>query len=69
MAFWQKKKDDFETMNQLIQKNPGISPGKLAQQLKVSRSTVNRRLPSLEEAGYLYYEDDRGGLWPFKKHS
>jgi len=24
-----------------------------------------RRLPSLEEAGYLYSEDERGGLWPF----
>jgi predicted transcriptional regulator len=65
MAFWQTKKDDFETMDQLIQKRPGISSAELARQLKVQRSTIIRRLPSLEEAGYLYYEDDKGGLWPF----
>ena len=67
MAFWQKKKDDFETTNQVIQDNPGISLAELARHLKVERSTITRRLPSLEEAGHLYYEDDRGGLWPFRK--
>ena len=65
MAFWQKKKDDFETMDQLIQKSPGISLAELARKLEVARSTITRRLPSLEEAGYLYYEDDNEGLWPF----
>lgn len=67
MAFWRKKKDDFEEMDQVIKKNPGISLAKLAQQLKVQRSTIIRRLPSIEEMGYLYYEDDRGNLWPFRK--
>jgi predicted transcriptional regulator len=65
MAFWKKKQDDFDTMNQLIQENPGISLAELARRLGLERSTISRRLPSLEESGYLYYEDDRGGLWPF----
>ena len=69
MAFWNKKQGDFETMDEIIQQQPGISQARLAQQLKVERSTVARRLPSMEEAGYLYYEDDGGGLWPFKKKS
>ena len=69
MAFWNKKQNDFETMDEIIQQQPGISQTRLAQQLEVERSTVARRLPSMEEAGYLYYEDDGGGLWSFKKQS
>ncbi len=67
MAFWNKKQDDFEEMNQTIQNAPGISQAELARRLEVERSTVARRLPSLEEAGYLYSEDEKGGLWPFGK--
>jgi DNA-binding IclR family transcriptional regulator len=65
MAFWKKKQEEFETMDQIIQENPGIAPAQLARQLGVERSTITRRLPSLEEAGYLYYEDEEGRLWPF----
>ncbi len=67
MAFWQKKKDEFERMDDLIQTTPGISLAEIARQLNKARSTISRRLPGAEEAGYLYYEDDRGGLWPFKR--
>lgn len=67
MAFWQRKKDDFETMDQTIQENPGISLAELARRLNLSRSTITRRLPSIEEAGYLYFEDEKGGLWPFNR--
>ena len=67
MAFWQKKTDAFETMDQTIQENPGISLAELARRLKVSRSTITRRLPSVEDAGYLYFEDEKGGLWPFNR--
>jgi len=67
MAFWQKKKGAFETMYQTIQENPGISLAELARRLKVSRSTITRRLPSVEEAGYLYFEDEKGGLWLFSR--
>lgn len=67
MAFWRKKKDEFETMDHVIQTSPGISLAELARQLGVERSTVLRRLPSVEQAGYLYYEDEQGRLWPFRK--
>lgn len=66
MAFWSKKTDEFKAMDQVIQEHPGISAAELARELEVERSTVLRRLPSLEEAGYLYYEDEEGRLWPFE---
>jgi len=53
--------------SQIIQQRPGMRPAELARMLGVSRSTVLRRLPSLEEAGYLLYEDRSGGLWPFSE--
>jgi DNA-binding IclR family transcriptional regulator len=65
MAFWSKKIEEFEEMGQIIHENPGISAAELARELDVERSTILRRLPSLEEAGYLYYEDEEGRLWPF----
>ena len=66
MAFWESKRTEREEMDRLIQQNPGTRPAELARQLGISRSSVQRRLPSMEEAGYLYSEDERGGLWPFK---
>ena len=68
MAFWRKKEEDFEEMVELIEEQPGISASDLARRLGVPTSTVTRRLPSLDEAGVLLAEDDRGGLWPFGKH-
>jgi len=67
MAFWQKKGEEREEMDGVIQRSPGIRPAELARQMGVSRSTVQRRLPAMEEAGYLYSEDERGGLWPFRR--
>ena len=67
MAHWRKKETELEHMDTLIRRNPGIRPAGIARQLGVPRSTVIRRLPSLEEAGYLYSEDRRGGLWPFRR--
>ena len=67
MAFWRKKEEDFGEMVEQIEQKPGISAAELARQLGVSTSTVTRRLPSLDEAGILLWEDDKGGLWPFGK--
>lgn len=67
MGFWSTKQGEYEEMDRIIRENPGIRPAELARRLGVSRSTVQRRLPSLEEAGYLYSEDERGGLYPFKR--
>ena len=67
MAFWNKKQTDFEQTDKAISNNAGISQANLASELGVQRSTIARRLPSMEEAGYLYSEDDKGRLWPFGK--
>ena len=67
MPYWKKKQPEFDKMDTLIQEVPGIRPAQIAQRLGVSRSTVMRRLPSMEQAGYLYSEDDRGGLHPFRR--
>ena len=67
MAFWHKKEPEYAEADRIIGEQPGITPAELARELGVARSTVTRRLPSLEEAGYLYSEDERGGLWPFKR--
>lgn len=65
MAFWHKKEVDFEEMQALIKQQPGLSAAELARLLDVDRSTITRRLPSLDQAGFLLYEDDTGGLYPF----
>jgi Mn-dependent DtxR family transcriptional regulator len=65
MAFWRKKEQEFEMVDRMVNEHPGIKPAEIAKQLEVSPSTITRRLPSLEEIGYLYSEDERGGLWPF----
>lgn len=53
MAFWRKKKNEFAEMDDLVQSSPDILPAGLAEKLQVSRSTITRRLPSMEAAGYL----------------
>ena len=54
MAFWSRKQDDeYQKMDEVIQEQPGIRQAELARELEVSRSTVTRRLPSMDEAGYL----------------
>jgi DNA-binding IclR family transcriptional regulator len=68
MAHWQKKEPEHRETDRIIRERPGITQAELARELGVARSTVSRRLPTLEEAGYLYSEDERGGLWPFKRH-
>jgi DNA-binding IclR family transcriptional regulator len=65
MAFWSKKEPEFETMEQILEQHPGITAAELARRLDLPRSTVQRRLPSMNDAGYLLYEDEKGGLWPF----
>jgi len=67
MAFWSKKTDEMEDTFVEIEQNPGVNPAQLAERLGVAASTIQRRLPSMGDAGLLLYEDDRGGLWPFDK--
>lgn len=65
MSFWKKKETDFEEIQQRLEQNPGQSARQLAKQMNVSPSTITRQLPSMEEAGYLLAEDEKGRLWPF----
>ncbi len=65
MAFWHKKKQELAETDRIIRERPGISPAELARERGEARSTISRRLPAMEEAGYLYSEDKRGRLWPF----
>lgn len=68
MAHWRKKEPTLDEMNSLIEQHPGISAAELAQKLGVAKSTIARRLPGMDEAGLLLYEDDQGGFWPFHKN-
>jgi DNA-binding IclR family transcriptional regulator len=66
MAFWRKKMDgEFAQMAQVVAETPGLSARDLARRLGVPVSTVTRRLPALEEAGILLYEDEQGRLWSY----
>jgi len=52
-----------EMIAQAVQSNPGKRAGYIAQRLGLSRSSVIRSLPALEEAGILLAEDGRGRLF------
>jgi predicted ArsR family transcriptional regulator len=67
MAHWRKTEPELDEMHNLIEQNPGITAAELAHRLGLARSTVIRRLPSLEESGVLLAEDKKGRLWPFGK--
>ena len=52
-----------EMIAQAVQSNPGKRAGYIAQKLGLSRSSVTRALPALEEAGILLAEDEHGRLF------
>ena len=53
----------LERIAQTVQSNPGKRAGYIARKLGLSRSSVTRALPSLEEAGILLAEDGHGRLF------
>ena len=59
--------DRAEQIYRKIEERPGKKAGFLARLLGINRSEVTRALPSLQDKGLLVSEDDKGGLWPFKK--
>ncbi len=59
--------DRAEKIYRKIEEHPGKKAGFLARLLGINRSEVTRTLPSLQDQGLLVSEDDKGGLWPFKK--
>jgi len=58
----QAKRERLEQMAETIERQPRISQSELARQLGIPRSTVKRDLPTLEHAGILLAEDERGLL-------
>ena len=50
-----------------VQEHPGRKAGFIASLLGLNRSEVTRALPALEDKGLHLSEDNKGGLWPFKK--
>lgn len=50
-----------------IEEHPGKKAGFFARLLGIHRSDITRALPALQDKGLLISEDDKGGLWPFKK--
>ena len=55
----------LEKIYQTVSEHPGKRPGFIARLLGLHRSEITRRLPAMEEQGYLLSEDEQGGLWPF----
>jgi DNA-binding IclR family transcriptional regulator len=51
-----------------IKEHPGKKAGFVARLLGLNRSEVTRSLPTLEENGLYLSEDEKGGLWPFRKN-
>ncbi len=64
----QVKRERLEQMADVIEQHPkGISQSELARQMDMPRSTVKRDLPTLEQAGILLAEDERGQLSMFRR--
>lgn len=64
----QAKRERLEQMaDEIEQHSEGISQSALARQLGIPRSTVKRDLPTLEQAGILLAEDERGWLSMFRR--
>ncbi len=59
--------DRAEEIYRKIEEHPGRRVGFLAKLLGLNRSEVIRTLPTLQDKGLLVSEDDKGGLWPFRK--
>jgi len=56
-----------EQIYRKIEEHPGKRAGFFARLLRLNRSEVTRILPVLQEKGLLVSEDEKGGLWPFRK--
>jgi len=56
---------ELQELDKAIVSQPGQRSGFWAQVFGWSREKANRHLTTLNDKGYLYYEDDQGGLYPF----
>ena len=63
----QAKQVRLAQMVETLEQNPRMTQSQLARQLGVSRATVHRDLPVLEDKGILLSEDDQGRLSLFRR--
>lgn len=61
------REERLDEIWETVEKNPGKRPGTIASLLGLNRSEVTRALPAMDEQGYYLSEDERGGLWPFRR--
>ena len=59
-------KKELQQLDAAIESQPGYRSGFWANLFGWSREKTNRHLTTLNDDGYLYYEDDRGGLHRFE---
>lgn len=60
-ADWQ----ELQELDEAIISEPGHKSGFWARVFGWPREKANRHLTTLNDQGYLYYEDDDGRLYPF----
>ncbi len=63
----QPQDEKLERIYDTVEEYPGEKPGFIARLLGLNRSEVTRSLPALEDRDLYISEDERGGLWPFRK--
>lgn len=56
--------EELRMLDEAIRAKPGCRSGTWANLFKWSREKVNRHLTTLNQQGYLYYEDDEGRIYP-----
>ena len=57
----------LEAIWRAVEGEPGIKASNVAQKLGLPTSSVTRALPALDEEGLLLSEDQKGGLWPWRR--
>lgn len=63
----QQKKERLEEIYYTIEERPGKRAGFIARLLGLNRSEVTRALPALQDEGLFVSEDEKGGLWAFRR--
>jgi DNA-binding IclR family transcriptional regulator len=63
----QPQDERMENIYNKVEQYPGEKPGFIALLLGLNRSEVTRILPALEDKGMYVSEDEKGGLWPFRR--
>ena len=61
------KNTQLKKIYQAVDENQGKRAGFIARILGIPRSQITRSFPAMQESGYLLSEDEKGGLWIFKK--